>query len=63
MFFKNVDLPTCLGPVIKTALKLFAYSLNKVSIFKERVFHGRENKEFINRKFSSLLKRQTNYND
>ena len=37
--------------------------LNKVSIFKERVFHGRENKEFINRKFSSLLKRQTNYND
>lgn len=37
--------------------------LNNISILKERLFHGREDKEFINRKFISLLKRQTNYND
>lgn len=37
--------------------------LNKFSIFKERILHGREDREFINKRFVSVLKSENKYGD
>ncbi len=37
--------------------------LSKFSIFKEKLLHGRENRDFINQKFVELLKSETSYGD
>lgn len=37
--------------------------LNKFSIFKERILHGKEDKEFINKRFVSVLKSENKYDD
>lgn len=38
-------------------------NVSKFSIFKEKILHGRENREFIAKKFESILKNKTGYND
>lgn len=37
--------------------------ISKFSIFKEKILHGREDKEFIYKQFVSILKSQTGYNE
>lgn len=37
--------------------------LNKFSIFKERILHGREDREFIYKRFVSVLKSENKYGD
>ena len=37
--------------------------VSKFSIFKERILHGREDKDFIYKQFVSVLKSQTGYNE
>lgn len=36
---------------------------NRFSIFKEKLLHGRENREFLTQKYIKLLKENTNYSD
>lgn len=36
---------------------------NRFSIFKEKLLHGRENREFLTQKYIKLLKEHTNYSD
>lgn len=36
---------------------------NRFSIFKEKLLHGRENREFLTKKYIDLLRKNTNYND
>lgn len=37
--------------------------VSKLSIFREKILHGREDKTFINKKFASILKGETSYCD
>lgn len=36
---------------------------NKFSVFKEKLLHGRENREFLTQKYIKLLKENTDYSD
>lgn len=37
--------------------------VSKLAVFKEKMLHGREDREFISKQFASILKSQTEYSD